>query len=97
MPYPFAHPAAVLPLARPMGRFAVPSALAIGSVLPDLWYIVPLVDRADSHSLAALFWFCLPAGLLSYVLFHRLLKQPLIALLSTRLGRFACAGLPAAP
>lgn len=97
MPYPFAHPAAVLPLARPMGRFAVPSALAIGSVLPDLWHIVPLVGRADSHSLAALFWFCLPAGLLLYVVFHLLLKQPLIALLSPRLGRFTCAGLPPAP
>ena len=77
MPYPFAHPAAVLPLARPMGRFAVPSALAIGSVVPDLWYFVPFADRADSHSLAALFWFCLPAGLAAYALFHLLLKQPL--------------------
>jgi len=47
VPYPFAHPAAVLPLARPMGRFAAPSALAIGSVLPDLWYFVPLADRAE--------------------------------------------------
>ncbi len=97
MPYPFAHPAAVLPLVRPMGRFAVPSALVIGSVIPDLWYFVPLVGREASHSTAGLLWFCLPVGLAVYVLFHVLLKQPLIALISPRLASFACAGVPAVP
>jgi hypothetical protein len=97
VPYPFAHPAAVLPLARPLGRFAVPSALALGSVAPDLWHLVPLVNRADSHTPAALLWFCLPAGLIAYVLFHLLLKQPLIALLWPRLGAVACNGFPRAP
>ena len=97
MPYPFAHPAAVLPLARPLGRFAVPSALAIGSMSPDLWYFVPLIGRSESHSLAGLAWFCLPAGLLVYALFHLFVKQPLIALVSPRLGAFTPAGLPAVP
>jgi hypothetical protein len=98
VPYPFAHPVAVLPLARPMGRFAVPSALAIGSIIPDLWYFVPLVSRADSHSAAALLWFCLPVSLLAYTMFHLLLKHPLIALLpraaACRLGSFTPHGLP---
>jgi hypothetical protein len=97
MPYPFAHPAAVIPLARPLGRFAVPSALAIGSMAPDLWYFVPLLERHDGHSLAGLVWFCLPAGLIVYTLFHLILKQPLIALLSPRLGAFTPAGVPEAP
>lgn len=101
MPYPFAHPVAVLPLVRPMGRFAVASALVIGSVLPDMWYFVPLASRADSHSAAGLFWLCLPAGFAAYVMFHLLLKHPLIALLpqavSRRLGSFTSPGLPAVP
>jgi hypothetical protein len=97
MPYPFAHPAAVIPLARPLGRYAVPSALAIGSISPDLWYLVPLVERPESHGIAGLAWFCLPAGLALYLLFHLLLKQPLIALLSPRLGSFTPMGLPRAP
>jgi len=97
VPYPFAHPAAVLPLAAVMGPLAVPSALAIGSILPDLWYFVPLASRDESHSIPALFWFCLPLGTAAYLLFHLLLKQPLIALLSPRLGAFACAGLPRVP
>jgi Domain of unknown function (DUF4184) len=96
VPYPFAHPAAVLPLVQPLGRFAAPSALVIGSVVPDLWTFVPFVDRATSHSVAGLFWFCLPAGLAGYVLFHLVLKQPLIALLSPRLAAFTSAGLPPA-
>jgi hypothetical protein len=97
VPYPFAHPAAVLPLVPLLGRFAVPSALAIGSIAPDLWHLVPFAHRADSHSAAALLWFCLPAGLLAYVLFHLVLKQPLIALAWPRLGVFACKGLPPSP
>jgi len=97
VPYPFAHPAAVLVLARPMGRLAVPSALAIGSVAPDFWYFAPFVTREASHSLAGLFWFCVPLGLATYALFHLLLKQPLIALLSPRLGSFSVRGLPVAP
>jgi hypothetical protein len=97
VPYPFAHPAAVLPLARPMGRFAVPSALAIGSIVPDLWYFIPFVDRAHTHDPAGLVWFCLPLGLLVYALFHVVLKQPLIALISPRLGAFTSFGLPQRP
>jgi hypothetical protein len=97
VPYPFAHPLAVLPLVRPMGRFAVPSALAIGSVVPDLWYFVPLAGRDDSHAVAGLLWFCLPLGLLIYLWFHLVLKEPLIALLSSRLASFTCAGLPRRP
>ena len=96
MPYPIAHPAAVLPLARLMGRFAVPSALAIGSITPDLWYFIPYVERGDSHSIAGLALFCVPVGLLAYALYHLFLKQPLIALLSPRLGAFTPAKLPRA-
>jgi len=91
VPYPFAHPAAVLPLAR----FGVPSALVIGSVAPDLWYLLPFIDRAQTHSLSGVLAFCLPAGLLLYLLFHFVLKEPLIALLSPRLSTFACRALPA--
>lgn len=101
MPYPIAHPAAVIPLARLMGRFAVPSALVIGSVVPDLWYVVPGAERWHSHVVPALLWFCLPLGLLVYAAFHLLLKQPLLALLppATAARAAACAtqGLPAVP
>lgn len=101
MPYAFAHPAAVIPLARLLGKLAVPSALAIGSVIPDAWYFLPFLKRTDSHSLLGLVLFCLPAGLFAYAAFHLIFKEPLLALLpralAARAGAFACRGLPRAP
>ena len=101
MPYPFAHPAAVLALAPLMGRLAVPSALVIGSIVPDLWQVLPFGSRQVSHSAAGLIFFCLPVGLAAYLLFHLLLKNPGIALLppalAARVRWFAAAGLPAVP
>ncbi len=98
MPYAIAHPVAVIPLSRALGRRAVPSALVIGSVIPDAWYMVPGLDRPFSHDASGLFLFCLPAGLLAYFLFHALLKEPLLQLfpiqLASRLRAFACTGLP---
>jgi hypothetical protein len=101
MPYPFTHPAAAIPLNLLLGRLAVPSALAIGSVVPDLWYLAYFVDRGDSHSAAGLLWFCLPFGFLLYAGFHLIFKQPLIALmpacLAARLGAWTFPGLPRVP
>ncbi|HLS87172.1 MAG TPA: DUF4184 family protein [Burkholderiales bacterium] len=85
MPYAFAHPAAAVPLRHVLGRFAVPSALVIGSLVPDLWYVMPLLDRPHTHRASGLLWFCLPAGLIAYAAFHTLLKHPLAALLPQRI------------
>jgi hypothetical protein len=101
VPYAFAHPAAVIPAHRLLGRYAVASALVVGSLVPDLWYILPGFDRPHTHRALSLLWFCLPAGLLAYIAFHRLLKQPLAALLPAsvlaRLQPFLAAGLPRRP
>ena len=92
MPYPIAHPAAVVPLHRLLGRLSVPSALAIGSVVPDFWYVLPIFQRGDSHSPEGLFFFCLPVGFAAYILFH-LLKAPALALLPRALAErlWACS------
>jgi hypothetical protein len=94
VPFTFAHPAAAVPLLRPLGRFGSLSALCIGSIAPDLAFIVPInLERAQTHGLAALFLFCLPAGVLVYWLFHALLKAPLIALMPDGIaGRIGAAG-----
>jgi len=77
------------------------SALIVGSVTPDTWYLVPFaVDRAQTHGIPGLFWFCVPAGCALYLLFHLVLKLPLVALmprsLSSRLAS-RIAGQPALP
>ena len=96
MPFTFAHPAAAVPLARPMGRVGILSALIIGSMAPDIAFLVPMgVMRAESHSLGGLFWYCLPIGLFSYLLYHLFMKRPIIQLLPpdvvARLAPFAAS------
>src|SRR5215469_7364485 len=88
MPFTLAHPAAAIPLRRVLGSYAVPSALVIGSLAPDLSYFLPVrIPRAETHSLAALFWFCLPVGLAVYLAFHSFAKRPLVSLLPRYLRR----------
>lgn len=77
MPFTFAHPAAVLPLRR----YGDVSALVIGSMVPDAGYLLLMeIPRPHTHAVSALFTFCLPAGLIAYLLYHRLLREPFLAL-----------------
>ena len=101
MPYAIAHPAAIIPLHRWLGRYSVPSALVIGSVIPDAWYFVPLLGRPDTHTVHGALLFCVPLTLLAYAAYHLLAKQPLLALfprrLAAKLRTWTPSGLPAAP
>lgn len=86
MPLTIAHPAAVIPLFRRMKKYGLLSALIIGSIAPDFTYFLFLpITRGQTHSLAGLFWFCLPMGLLVYFVFHGLMKRPLLSLLPAQL------------
>lgn len=87
MPFTVSHAAAAYPLRRLLGRYAVWSALIIGTAMPDLPYFLPLgVPRRVSHSELGLLYYCLPLGVSLYVLFHCVMKRPLTELLpeSTR-------------
>lgn len=101
MPFTLAHPAAAVPLRRVFGRWGVLSALIIGSLTPDTVYFLPLrVSQPASHSVAGVFWFCLPVGLLAYAVFHLLVKVPAVALLPARVQRRLPpirAGVPLVP
>jgi uncharacterized membrane protein YjfL (UPF0719 family) len=79
MPFTLAHPAAVLPFTRTKLVF---SALIAGALAPDIGYFIIFSSQhAESHSLTELFLICLPAGLLMLLVFHKLMKTPLLALL----------------
>lgn len=99
MPLTIAHPVAVLPLRRPLGRLGVPAALVVGSIMPDLPLFLPLgLSRNATHSALGILWFCLPAGVLAYLLYDRVLDRPLRALmpeaLQRRLARVGRAARP---
>jgi hypothetical protein len=81
MPFTLSHAAAVLPLYG-LSKSRLPlSALVIGSMAPDFAYFTPLDFGLASHSIAGLFWFCWPAGLVAWLVYVRLLERPTIALL----------------
>jgi hypothetical protein len=90
MAFPIAHPAVVLPLALLPKRYASATGLIIGSLTPDLPHLAGISASGVYDSWTALFWFCLPAGLILSFTFHRWLRVPLILWLPRGLkSRFA--------
>ncbi|MFN0303485.1 MAG: DUF4184 family protein [Burkholderiales bacterium] len=94
MPFTASHIAAVVPLYPRLGRFRILSALAIGSMSPDLHYFLPIdIGRVSTHGAWGLIWFCLPMSVATYMLYHALVKHALIALLpewiAARVNRIA--------
>lgn len=91
----------MVPVAKLLGARAVPSALAIGAMIPDVWYFVPLLEREQTHEMPGAPLLCALAGLLAYAAFHLIFKQPLMALaprwLAGRLAAWTPPGLPRAP
>lgn len=82
MPFTLSHPAAVLPLWRPLARFGVLSALVVGSFAPDFPYYLGVRGmRPYTHSLLGIAWFGVPAGWLAYLGFQLLLRRPAVFLL----------------
>jgi len=81
MPFPLAHPAAVLPLRRYCpGRLSFP-ALVIGSLSPDAGYLFARLGWGDlSHRAVGSVVFCLPVGIVLAALFYAL-RAPIVKLL----------------
>src|SRR6266478_4359327 len=87
MPFPLAHPAAVLPLRRYCPRFFSFPALVLGSITPDLGYFFgkSSVDEF-SHRLLGSVVFCLPIGLILLGLFY-MLRSAVVGILPVRYQR----------
>lgn len=78
MPLTIAHPAIVIPIRHRL----VLSALVIGSMVPDFSKVLSLSGGVTlGHDVPGVFWFCVPAGLIFFILFQHLLKRPLFLLL----------------
>ncbi len=92
MPFTVSHIAAVLPLHKPLRRFGLLSAAAIGAMAPDLDLILPIrVIREQTHGRLALLTFCLPIGLAVWALFQALIKPALMEVLPDRVYARLCA------
>jgi hypothetical protein len=79
MPFTFAHPAIVLPLAKLSQRWFSLTGLVAGSMAPDFEYFLRWRAISDhSHSIAGLFYFNLPISLFIAFIFHRFIRDSLI-------------------
>ena len=77
MPFTFAHPAAVFPLMK-SDRLSW-SGLIMGSMVPDFEYFVRLRLSGDfGHTWWGILYFDVPLGFTLLILFHGLVKKPLI-------------------
>ncbi len=80
MPFTVSHVAAVLPLRRWLRPAGLLPSAAIGAMAPDFGLFLPLwMPRSATHGTAALVVFCLPVGLLAWLLFERVLRPALVA------------------
>jgi hypothetical protein len=78
MPFTFSHPAIVLPLYYAPKRWISLTGLIIGSLTPDFEYFIRMnVDSFYSHSVAGIFYFDLPIGILLAFLFHQIIRDSL--------------------
>lgn len=77
MPFTFSHPAIVFPFLKNNKLSA--TGLIIGAMCPDFEYFLRMkVQSSISHTFIGLFLFNLPVGLVIAILFHTLIKKPLI-------------------
>ena len=85
MPFTVSHAAAVLPLHR-LSKHTLPlTALMVGSMAPDFGYFFSYeLSRPLTHSLAGLFIFSLPVGLLVWLFYVAVLEKATITLLPDR-------------
>ncbi len=82
MPFPLAHPAAILPLRRYCPRYLSFPALIIGSLSPDVGYFFGHFRLGEfSHRLLpGSFGFCLPVGLVLVLVFY-IARLPVVGIL----------------
>ncbi|QQO09125.1 DUF4184 family protein [Breznakiella homolactica] len=77
MPFTFSHPAAVLPLVKSKRLPLSLSALVMGSIIPDFEYFFRMRSSV-SHTLAGTLYFNMPLCFLVLILFHAVVRDPLI-------------------
>jgi hypothetical protein len=96
MPFTISHAAAILPFTRALNRWRLLSACVIGAMVPDFGLFFPWrLGRVETHSAMALITFCLPIGLITYWVFQRVIRTPVLEVLPE--GAYARSRASATP
>ncbi len=91
MPFTLTHIAAVVPIKKVTGNWLPFTALAIGSMVPDMpMFLNMSTSYSTTHSLTGIINACLPIGLVLYLIFQVFVRTPLLEVMpdaiSSRLG-----------
>jgi hypothetical protein len=88
MPFTAAHPALVLPIKSKWPKYFSLTALVIGSMSPDFEFFIHFYPlRGPGHTMLGSLYFNLPLVFLTAVLFHHVVKKPLIYCLPEIIGK----------
>ena len=85
MPFPLAHPAAVLPFRRHCSKWLNFSALVVGTLVPDIGYLFREGGSLSHHAFGSIL-FGLPGGLLILTAFYAV-RKPLVVRMPERVRR----------
>ena len=84
MPFTFSHPAIVLPMTFLNRKWFSLTGLVIGSMTPDFEYFLRMKPQSNySHTIAGVFWFDLPLGIMMCFIFHTIVRNSLFDNLPT--------------
>lgn len=91
MPFTFSHPAIILPLISLRKRWVSTTGLVVGSLTPDFEYFLRMTVVGEiGHTIAGIFLFDLPVGIIVAFVFHNVVRNSLFANLPAPLAsRFA--------
>ncbi|QUI22551.1 DUF4184 family protein [Vallitalea pronyensis] len=79
MPFTLAHPAIVLPFGFKKNPYIDFTALFLGAMAPDFEYYYRFrIIRTVGHTIAAQFYYNLPVILILAMVFHYIIKRPLV-------------------
>jgi len=80
MPFTFSHPALAVPFYLARKRWFSLTALVAGSIAPDFAYFLRMKKTGGrfSHTIPGLFLFDLPMAILLILVFHHIVKRPLV-------------------
>jgi hypothetical protein len=79
MPFTFSHPAIILPFATIRSAYISASCLVVGSMTPDFQYFLQMKLKGKiMHTWHGAFIVGLPVALFLIVIFHLIVKRPLI-------------------
>ncbi len=89
MPFTLAHPAAIIPLVKVFKNKVSLTGLIIGSIVPDVEYLINIVERSViSHKAEGFLLFNLPAAIILSLCWHVFVKQIIVWQLPRALSKF---------